>query len=81
MHNRLKLCHDYLKDVEAKLIKVRNQMDSPEEAGRAMEALSLVQLALKAVSETRAKVEALPEATKTFHERSLTPPSDDHTGV
>jgi hypothetical protein len=66
MENRLALCSQHLREVEAKLIELQRTPSShiEGEAARIAEALSFVQHAITAVSQTREKVEGLPEAVK-----------------
>ena len=60
MQNRLMLCATYLKEVEEKLLALQDSMEvAPEQRGNIAEALSFVQQARKAVSQTKASVDSL----------------------
>ena len=65
MEDRLKICFEHLKEVEAKLLE---QLQAPttefKEAARISEALSFLSQAIRAISQTREVVEGLPESVK-----------------
>jgi hypothetical protein len=61
MQTRLALCSQYLRDVEAKLAQLNLSVESIEEQSTITEALSFLDQALRAVSLTRERIEALPE--------------------
>jgi hypothetical protein len=56
MKYRLTVCSAHLEEVESQLLRILESADaSPEERNKAAEALSLVQQARKAISETQAR--------------------------
>jgi hypothetical protein len=61
MQDRLNLCLDYLKEVESKLIELQR---TPYGDARMAEALSFVQQAIKAVTQTHHFVKRLPATVK-----------------
>jgi hypothetical protein len=61
MQDRLDLCLDHLKEVESKLIELQR---TPHSDARIAEALSFVQQAINAVTQTHHFVKRLPEAVK-----------------
>lgn len=66
MQNRLLMCATYLKEVEEKLVELQASMDGNlSEKSKVTEALSFVEQARKAISETKTRVDSLGSA---FHE-------------
>jgi hypothetical protein len=66
MQNRLLMCATYLKEVEEKLVELQASMDSNlSEKSKVTEALSFVEQARNAISETKTRVDSLGSA---FHE-------------
>jgi hypothetical protein len=61
MRSRLSLCSQYLKDVQAELSRLKSLMATLEEEAALAEALSFVDQALRAVTQTKEHIEALPE--------------------
>lgn len=60
MQSRLQLCSVYLKEVEGKLIQLRNSMgDNLEARSKVIEALSFIEQAHRAVSQTQQQVAQL----------------------
>ena len=63
MQTRLQLCSVYLKEVEGKLIQLRNSMgDDLEAKSKVIEALGFVEQAHRAVSRTQQHVAELQRA-------------------
>jgi hypothetical protein len=67
MNYRLTVCSAHLEEVESQLLRILESPDaSPEERNKAAEALSLVQQARKAISETQANLNTIdPSLDKT----------------
>jgi hypothetical protein len=64
MKNRLTMCATYLEEVELKLSELANSVEDGADRARASEALSFVQLAKKAISETESRVGSLHVRTE-----------------
>jgi hypothetical protein len=67
MKYRLTVCSAHLEEVESQLLRILESADAgPEERNKAAEALSLVQQARKAISETQASLKKIdPSLDKT----------------
>jgi hypothetical protein len=60
MTHRLTICSAHLEEVESQLLRILDSADADaEEKNKAAEALSLVQQARKAISETQASLDKL----------------------
>ena len=70
MQNRLQLCSVYLKEVEGKLIHLRNAIgDDLEARSKVIEAIGFIEQAHSAVSQTQQRVGDLQRARNHFAKR------------
>ena len=62
MQDRLSLCYQHLKEIEARLLKLEQRPSSDPSDGFAIaEAVSFIKQAITAVSQTRERVSRLPK--------------------
>jgi hypothetical protein len=60
MQTRLVMCATYLQEIDGKLEVLLASLENDLEKGKALEALSFVRMARRAISETRARLNSLP---------------------